>query len=64
MTATEKDQTKKEEQGIIQAFAKQIEELICTNTYPTFDKDGKPILAWNTDGYQQLQTLVKETTEE
>ena len=36
-----------------------ISKLIIDNTYPSFDKDGKPVSIWNADGYKQIEELLK-----
>lgn len=33
---------------------KGTKETICKNTYPYFDKDGKPVSIWNTDGFEEM----------
>lgn len=48
----------------IKEFVEDVKNLIIKNTYPTFDKEGKPISAWNADGYKIIDKLVKEMTEE
>ena len=42
-------------------FAERVSKLICDNTYPDFDKDGKAVNIWSAkDGYKQIDNLVKE----
>ena len=42
-------------------FAEKVSKLICNNTYPDFDKDGKAVNIWNAkDGYKQIDNLLKE----
>lgn len=42
-------------------FAEKVSKLICDNTYPDFDKDGKAVNIWNAkDGYKQIDNLLKE----
>lgn len=36
-----------------------ISDLIVENTYPGFDKEGKPVCIWNTDGYKKIENLLK-----
>ena len=36
-----------------------ISDLIVENTYPGFDKKGKPVCIWNTDGYKKIENLLK-----
>lgn len=36
------------------AMLKRTKETICKNTYPYFDKDGKPVSIWNTDGFEEM----------
>lgn len=47
----------------IKEFAEFVKNAICENTYPSFDKDGKPVSVWNADGYKVIDDLVKEMTE-
>ena len=42
-------------------FAEKVSKLICDNTYPDFDKDGKAVNIWNAkEGYKQIDNLLKE----
>lgn len=47
---------------VLKEFAKKIKQTICDNTYPYFDKDGKPCSIWNTDGFDKIDELLKEYT--
>lgn len=42
-----------------QATLTAINDLIVENTYPGFDKEGKPVCIWNTDGYKKIENLLK-----
>lgn len=42
-----------------QEIIANISKLIIDNTYPSFDKDGKPVSIWNADGYKQIEELLK-----
>lgn len=42
-----------------QATLTAISDLIVENTYPGFDKEGKPVCIWNTDGYKKIENLLK-----
>ena len=49
----------------IKKFAEKVSKLICDNTYPDFDKDGKAVNIWNAkDGYKQIDNLLKEMERE
>ena len=41
-------------------FAEKLKQAICDNTYPYFDKDGKPVNIWNTDGFDKIDELLKK----
>lgn len=41
-------------------FAERLKQLICDNTYPYFDKDGKPVIIWNTDGFGKIDELLEQ----
>lgn len=41
------------------AIVNDLEKVICENTYPDFDKNGKPVIIWNTDGYKRLEDHIK-----
>lgn len=39
-----------------------IEQLICENTYPYFDKDGKPVTIFDcVNGYKSIEDYVKSS---
>lgn len=72
---TEREKVKKAKQKVIdiakalktakaeayKEFAEKVSKLICNNTYPDFDKDGKAVNIWNAkDGYKQIDNLLKE----
>ena len=42
-----------------QEIIANISKLIIDNTYPSFDKDGKPVSIWNADGYKRIEELLK-----
>jgi hypothetical protein len=45
-------------------FAKAVAQIICDNTYPYFDKDGKPVNIWKTVvGCDKIDEICKEITE-
>ena len=41
-------------------FAEKVKQAIVDNTYPYFDKNGKPVNIWNTDGFDRIDELLKE----
>ena len=47
----------------VKEFAEKLKQAICDNTYPYFDKNGKPVNIWNTDGYDRIDELLKEYEE-
>lgn len=44
----------------VNEFAEKLKQAICDNTYPYFDKNGKPVNIWNTDGFDKIDELLKE----
>ena len=44
----------------LKQFAEKVKQAICDNTYPYFDKNGKPVNIWNTDGFDRIDELLKE----
>ena len=40
--------------------AEKLKQAICDNTYPYFDKNGKPVNIWNADGFDKIDERVKE----
>ena len=44
----------------VKEFAEKLKQAICDNTYPYFDKNGKPVNIWNTDGFDKIDELLKE----
>ena len=38
-----------------QKLLTNISDLIVENTYPGFDKNGKPVSIWNADGYKKME---------
>ena len=44
-------------------FAEKLKQAICDNTYPYFDKNGKPVNIWNTDGFDKIDELLREYEE-
>ena len=46
--------------GCIEHYITAVKQAICENTYPGFDKNGKPVIIWNTDGYDRLDEICKE----
>ena len=48
----------------VNAFADRVKQAICDNTYPDFDKDGKPVNIWKaTTGYDSIDEIAKEMIE-
>lgn len=43
-----------------QKLIKDISQMIADNTYPYFNKDGKPVNIWNPDGYRMIEQRLKE----
>lgn len=50
----------KEELKQCKRFLEKVKQVICDNTYPYFDKNGKPVNIWNTDGFDKIDELLKE----
>lgn len=47
----------------VQALKIQVEQAICDNTYPSFDKKGKPVNIWNAVvGFDKIDEICKELT--
>ena len=46
--------------NVVREFAEKLKQAICDNTYPYFDKNGKPVNIWNTDGFDRIDELLKE----
>lgn len=44
-------------------FSEKVKQAIVDNTYPYFDKNGKPVNIWNTDGFDKIDELLKEYEE-
>lgn len=44
----------------VKEFAEKLKQAICDNTYPYFDKNGKPVNIWNTDGFDKIDELLKQ----
>ena len=58
-------QKKKASRETAEKFAKKVAQAICDNTYPSFDKDGKPVNIWNAvTGYDRIDEIAKEITGE
>ena len=49
-----------EKKQAVKEFAGNLKQAICDNTYPYFDKNGKPVNIWNTDGFDRIDELLKE----
>ena len=49
-----------ENKNVVKEFAEKLKQAICDNTYPYFDKNGKPVNIWNTDGFDKIDELLKE----
>ena len=43
----------------VKEFVNKLKQAICDNTYPYFDKNGKPVNIWNTDGFDKIDELLK-----
>lgn len=43
----------------VKEFAEKLKQAICDNTYPYFDKNGKPVNIWNTDGFDKIDELLR-----
>ena len=48
---------------VVKDFAEKLKQVICDNTYPYFNKNGKPVNIWNTDGFDKIDELLKEYEE-
>ena len=44
-------------------FKQFLDNVICENTYPYFDKDGKPVNIWKVTGFDKIDGLLKEYLE-
>lgn len=51
------DEIRKE---IAKGFTERLKQSICDNTYPYFDKDGKPVVIWNTYGFDKIDELLEQ----
>lgn len=49
-----------EKKQAVKEFAEKLKQAICDNTYPYFDKNGKPVNIWNTDGFDNIDGILKE----
>ena len=52
-----------QKKNVVKEFAEKLKQAICDNTYPYFDKNGKPVNIWNTDGFDRIDELLKEYEE-
>ena len=43
----------------VKEFVEKVKQAIVDNTYPYFDKNGKPVNIWNTDGFDKIDELLK-----
>ena len=59
-----KKDIRKAQAEAIKEFAEKLKQAICDNTYPYFDKNGKPVNIWNTDGFDKIDELLKEFLEQ
>lgn len=55
--ATEKGRTIGE---TMKHFADRCKEIYVQYTYPTFDKNGKAVSVFNTDGYEEIDKEIEE----
>lgn len=55
-----KEGYEKARENAVKEFAEKLKQAICDNTYPYFDKNGKPVNIWNTDGFDNIDELLKE----
>ena len=54
------NKVKQAEIEAVKEFAEKLKQAISDNTYPYFDKNGKPVNIWNTDGFDKIDELLKE----
>ena len=48
----------------VREMQERLEQAICDNTYPDFDKEGKPVNVWKaTTGYDAIDQIAKEMLE-
>ena len=48
----------------VRKMQERLKQAICDNTYPDFNKDGKPINVWKaTTGYDVIDQIAKEMVE-
>lgn len=58
------DRGAKERKETAEKFAERVSQAIVDNTYPSFDKDGKPVNIWKAVmGYDRIDEICKEITE-
>ena len=55
-----KSELKQYKAQAVKEFAEKVEQAIVDNTYPYFDKNGKPVNIWNTEGFDKIDELLKE----
>lgn len=49
----------------VRKTAERIKQAICDNTYPDFNKDGKPVNVWSAvNGYDAIDKIVEEMLNE
>ena len=49
----------------VRKMQERVKQAICDNTYPDFDKNGKPVNIWKaTTGYDAIDQIAKEMLEE
>ena len=51
---------KDEKKNVVKEFAEKLKQAICDNTYPYFDKNGKPVDIWGADCFDKIDELLKE----
>ena len=48
----------------VRKMQERVKQAICDNTYPDFDKNGKPVNIWKaTTGYDAIDQIAKEMLE-
>ena len=55
------DKIKQERADTVRKMQERLKQAICDNTYPDFNKDGKPVNVWNAKtGYDLIDQIAKE----
>ena len=59
-----REELKAHDKALAEKFAEKVSQAIVDNTYPYFDKDGKPVNIWKAVlGFDNIDEIAKEITE-